>query len=62
MYVYAKLDESKLDTLRQFEHDKGVKILAFAEVQAQPATIDDTAVADLKALEEKLGVTLVAYS
>lgn len=62
MYVFAKLDDSKLDTLKRFEESKGVKVLAFSEVEVAPARMDEVAVADLKDLEGRLGVTLVAYS
>lgn len=61
MYVYAHLDQSKLDTLRDFEQRNGITLLAFSEVKAQPAPMDDAALEILRTLEDRLGVTLVAY-
>ncbi len=61
MYLLSKLDQQKLNKLREFEQEKGVKVLAFSEVDAEPADIDQGALDELKHLEEELGVTLVAY-
>jgi hypothetical protein len=62
MYLLSNLDDRKLAELRRFEDEKGVKVLAFSEVDAPaPANVDDGTLRELKNLEDRLGVTLIAY-
>jgi hypothetical protein len=61
MFTLSNLDHGKLQQLRDFESQTGVKVLAFSEVEVHPARIDDDVLVNLKGLEKKLGVTLVAY-
>ncbi len=62
MYILSNLDPSELETLRQFEAEQGVKVLAFEEVDSPaPARLDDSALTALQQLEQKLGHTLIAY-
>lgn len=60
MYAFANLDPEKLEALREFESRRGYKVLALSEVDVTPADLDDGTLADLKRLEETLGMTLVA--
>jgi hypothetical protein len=56
----ANLDEASLEKLRRMEAATGTLILAL-EPHYPPAKLSEEQVAKLKALEEELGVVLIAY-
>jgi hypothetical protein len=60
MYAFAKLDAQQLESLRDFESQTGVRLLALSEVDVAPAQLDDPTLGELKRLEGDLGITLVA--
>ena len=60
MYAFASLSEEQIAALRAYEKEQGVKLLAVSEVELDPAPIDAADLAKVQALEEQLGVCLVA--
>ena len=56
----TKLDQSQIQEIETLARDVGTPILAFACHQADAAPIDAAQVDRIKALEDKLGVALVA--
>ena len=60
MFVYANLDEDKVDRLRKFEQLRGLRVVALADVALEPSAVDGEMLGDLKQLEDELGVCLLA--
>jgi hypothetical protein len=60
MYVLANLESSTLERIQKFERDSGVRLLALRDVELEPAAIAADTLAEVKKLEEELGICLVA--
>jgi hypothetical protein len=60
MYVLANLESSTLERIQKFERDSGVRLLALRDVELEPAAIAADTLAEVKRLEEELGICLVA--
>lgn len=56
----AALDEKKLEEIRRLEKELGMPLLAFQNIDVQPADVDAEKLAKIHQLEQKLGVSLVA--
>ena len=56
----TKLDQGQMEEISSLEKDLGTPILAFACHQMDAAPIDAAQVDRIKALEDRLGVALVA--
>ena len=56
----SKLEEKDLDEIRALEKDLGKTVLAFSCHKTDPAALDDDKLARLQALENRLGMSLVA--
>lgn len=60
LYSYATMDSDKLGAIRALEKDIGTPILAMQALDVPPAKVDRKALERIKALEEELGIVLVA--
>ncbi len=60
MYLCPKLDDTALDAIRQLESEIDTPLVAMREVPTPPAELDGEALSRVEALEQKLGVVLVA--
>jgi hypothetical protein len=60
MYVLANLDSDTLERIQKFERDSGLRLLALRDVDLEPAAIAADSLAEVKKLEEELGICLVA--
>ena len=60
MYTLAKLDEEKLKILQDYENRSGNRVLALQEVPVTPSLLPADQVAGLRALEDELGLCLLA--
>jgi hypothetical protein len=58
--IATKLDESDVQAIESLEQDLGTTVLAFACHQLDAADLDPDQLARVKALEDRLGVALVA--
>ncbi|HTX68030.1 MAG TPA: hypothetical protein VMH50_02655 [Thermoleophilia bacterium] len=56
----TKLDQGQIAEIESLAQDLGTPILAYSCYQSDAASIDDTEIGRLKALEDRLGVALVA--
>ncbi|HUT22921.1 MAG TPA: hypothetical protein VM492_01120 [Sumerlaeia bacterium] len=54
MFVIANLDGERLRRLQEFEKEHDMRILALADMEVAPATIDAEQLAQLQALEKDL--------
>jgi hypothetical protein len=59
-YCYAKLTAEQLAHTQTFERETGKKVLAVREVDLEPALLWKPQVDKLRALEQDLGVVLIA--
>lgn len=57
---YAAMDESKLDSLQQLEKELGQTLLAFSCHEMKPAQLTPEQLERVQALENDLGVVIVA--
>ncbi len=60
MFVYAHLSDDKLTDLQRFEQAKGIRVLAMQPVSVEPASLTADELAELRQLEEQLGLCLLA--
>lgn len=60
LYPLASLEAEKLNAIQDLEKSIGAPIVALAEIDAQSAELPQDKLQKLKALEEELGVVLVA--
>ena len=60
MHTLAHLDDAQLTKLQEFEEHEGIKVLALARVDAKVAQLDAQELAHLRAMEDELGMCLVA--
>ena len=60
LYPLASLEAEKLNAIQDLEKSIGGPIVALAEIDAQSAELQQDKLQKLKALEEELGVVLVA--
>lgn len=60
LYPLALLEAEKLNAIQDLEKSIGGPIVALAEIDAQSAELPQDKLQKLKALEEELGVVLVA--
>ena len=60
LYPLASLEAEKLNAIQDLEKSIGGPIVALAEIDAQSAELPQDKLQKLKALEEELGVVLVA--
>ncbi len=73
MFVVAELDPEAVEALTAFETEKGVRVVALTEADTptpelmtaedlglEAAALDDAVLDELKALEQRLGVCLLA--
>jgi hypothetical protein len=59
-YCYAQVTEEQLARIQAFERETGKKVLAVREVDLEPALLWKPQVDRLRALEQDLGVVLIA--
>ena len=62
LYAIPDLDAERLKKVQNIEKATGLKILALNAVDVAPAKIEDEELNDIQALENELGVTLVAVN
>ncbi len=60
MYTFAKLNQSQIAALQQFEEQQGFKVLALTDLKMDPEQLDVEQLTTLQKLEEDLGTCLVA--
>jgi len=60
MFVIAQLNDAQLKALRDFEVRRGVRVLALEDMPLDTQTLDEPALAELKEIEDKTGLTLLA--
>ncbi len=58
--IATKLSESELGEIASLENDLGIPVLAFACHSLDPADLSPESLERVKALEDRLGVALVA--
>ncbi len=57
---YAAMDDNKLETLQRVEKEMGQTLLAFSCHEMRPAQLTPEQLERIQALEEDLGVVIVA--
>ena len=62
LYAIPELDAERLKRVQNVEKATGLKLLALNAVDVAPAKIEDEELNDIQALENELGVTLVAVN
>lgn len=62
LYSLSNIPEDKLAALKSIEQEIGQPLLAFTEVEAEPARLDRDKLAKIRELEDDLGVVLVAVN
>ena len=62
LYAIPELDAERLQKVRNVEEATGLKLLALNALDVEPADIQDEELDDIQALENELGVTLVAVN
>ena len=60
MHVLANLKQEQLRVIQEFEQKAGVRVLALAPMEIDPASIDADLLTRLQEMEKELGVCLVA--
>ncbi|WP_232222079.1 hypothetical protein [Methanococcoides burtonii] len=60
MWTFSKLSKENMDAVSATEGKLGVTLIAFSEEGTKYATLSDDAVKEVKELEKKLGLSLVA--
>lgn len=62
MLMLTQLKPEELEAVQELERRVGVRILALRDIDVEAAAIDAELLAQIKALEERLGLCLVAVS
>ena len=62
LYAISNLDIERLQKVQNVEKATGLRLLALNAVDVAPAKIQDDALVDIQALENELGITLVAVN
>ena len=62
LYAIPDLDAERLQKVQNVEKATGLKLLALDAVDVAPAKIEDEELNDIQALENELGITLVAVN
>ena len=62
LYAFSDLNTEHLQKVQNVEKATGLRLLALNASDATPAKIQDDAVDDIQALENEIGLTLVAVS
>ncbi len=60
MFTFANLDDAKLREIQEFEAKSGLRVVALADVNIDPAAVAADTVEELRKMEQDLGVCLVA--
>jgi hypothetical protein len=60
MFTFANLDDVKLKEIREFEAKSGLRVVALADVDLEPAPVASDTVEELRKMEQDLGVCLLA--
>ena len=60
LYAISELDTAHLQKVQNVEKATGVRLLALNALDVAPAKIQDDVLDDIQALENELGLTLVA--
>ncbi len=62
LYAISDLNTEHLQKVQNVEKATGVRLLALNALDVTPAKIQDDALGDIQALENEIGITLVAVS
>ena len=62
LYALSQVEGKKLEKIKELEADSGLCLLALSELDVAPADLNENALSAVKALEDELGVTLVAVN
>ena len=62
LYAISDLDAERLQKVRSVEKATGLRLLALNAVDVAPAQIQDDELDNIQALENELGLTLVAVN
>ncbi|MCD4737346.1 MAG: hypothetical protein K8R53_14980 [Bacteroidales bacterium] len=62
MFTFSKLSKENMDAINAAEGKLGVTLIAFSEEGTKYAELSEDAVKELKDLEKKLGLSLVALN
>ncbi len=60
MWTFSKLSKENMDAIGAAEGKLGVTLIAFSEEGTKYAALSDDAIKEVKELEKKLGLSLVA--
>ena len=60
LYTVSNVDETQLGKIKALEESSGITLLAFSQIDVQPAQLKPDVLQEVMALEQELGVTLVA--
>ncbi len=60
LYTVSNVDDKQLSKIQALEESSGVTLLAFSQLNVQPAQLKPDVLQEVMALEQELGVTLVA--
>ena len=60
LYTPSNVDEAQLGKIQALEASTGTTLLAFSEMNLQPATLKPEVIKEVMELEKELGVTLIA--
>lgn len=60
MWVFSKLSTDKVQAITDLEKKLDIALIAFSNDDTTYAELDDDAMKEVKALEDELGVSLVA--
>ncbi len=60
LYTVSNVNDNQLGKIQALEEKSGVTLLAFTQLQVQPAQLNPDVLQEVMALEQELGVTLVA--
>ena len=60
MWTFSKLSKENMDAVSAAEGKLGVTLIAFSDENIKYAELNDDAVKEVKELEKKLGLSLVA--
>lgn len=60
LYTPSNVDETQLGKIKALEASTGVTLLAFSQMDLQPAQLKPDVVKEVMELEKELGVTLIA--
>ena len=58
--ISSQIEPSDLDAIKQLEGKLGKTLIAFDKIKNDADKLDDSEIAELQTLEQKLGVVLVA--